>query len=202
MKSKKANHRRLKNIVVFKGVQFKLAFLNLFYLVLIAGVIVLAILSPLYYGMTDAQDPWHMYSSAKLFRLVLERMGLAIVVITIFSFIHSILLSHKFFGPLINIRHTITKMAEGDFSRKIYLRKGDYLKNEAQHINAMMATLSDSIEELGKDHDKMMRIIDNEMSGTDKDSEIGLKLRRVKRYAGRCQDRLNFFTFRSNELRN
>ena len=167
MKSKNANHRKLKNIIVFKGGQFRLAFFNLFYLVLIAVVIILAILSPLYYGMAGALEPCDLYLSAKLFRVVLERMAVAIVFITALSFIHSIILSHKIFGPLVNIRHTIDKIAKGDFTRKIHLRKGDYLNKEAQLINAMMADLSDSVQELRKDHDNMMREIEKEAGGRD-----------------------------------
>ncbi len=53
-----------------------------------------------------------------------------------------IFLSHKIAGPVYRIEKTIGKMAQGDFSDRITLRKGDEMKSLADSINK----LADSLE--------------------------------------------------------
>jgi methyl-accepting chemotaxis protein len=195
MKSKNANRRKLRNLIVFRSGQFRLAFTNLFYLVLIALVIVLAVLSPLYFGMSDAQDPWDVYVSAKLFRLVLERTGLGLLVISVIAFTHSILLSHKIFGPLVNIRHTVNRIAEGDFTRAIHLRSGDYLQDDARRLNEMMIKLSDKIERIADANEQLVRAVDAQVGPSEPHRDADQGMRRIKEATEHCRSALGQFKF-------
>ena len=59
-------------------------------------------------------------------------------------------MSHRFCGPLINFGHTFAKMAEGDFSSKVHLRKNDFLKAEAAQVNAIIDRLNNDRMILGE----------------------------------------------------
>jgi hypothetical protein len=56
----------------------------------------------------------------------------AIVVIGVVAIaIYVLWVMHRFLGPARVIRHALAGMVEGDFGRRLQLRKGDYLKDLA-----------------------------------------------------------------------
>lgn len=44
--------------------------------------------------------------------------------------------------------HTVETLAQGDATRNVYLRRNDFLKNEAKMINQMLGTIGNRIMEL------------------------------------------------------
>ena len=128
-----------------------------------------------------------------MFIVLLERLSITGLFIMVISFFHFIIFTHKFCGPLVNIGRTIARISERDFTRKIYLRKGDFLKNEAKQINAMMKALSNSIEIIKKENLLLVEDIEESIQACGKQTEIDAKLKGFQERAHRCRVQLDNF---------
>jgi predicted nucleic acid-binding Zn ribbon protein len=94
---------------------------------------------------------------------------------------------------LVNIGRTIAKISERDFTRKIYLRKGDFLKNEAKQINTMMAALSNSIDVIKRENLLLLEDIEESIQARGRQTEIDAKLKSFQDRADRCRVHLDNF---------
>ena len=139
----KRNHRRWKNFLIRRDVQLPMIAANLIFLGAVCAVLVAVLLSPLYHDMLKAENLWVQHVSGNLFLILLQRITLAILLIVVLATAHQIVLSHRFCGPLVNFGYTFARMAKGDFSRKVHLRKNDFLKAEAAQVNAIIDRLND-----------------------------------------------------------
>jgi hypothetical protein len=59
----------------------------------------------------------------------------------------AIKLSHRFAGPIFNLRRAIRKVAEGETPRKLKFRQGDFWHDLANDYNAMLSKLGALEEE-------------------------------------------------------
>lgn len=55
-----------------------------------------------------------------------------------------------------NFKHTIKKISVGDLTRRVALRKTDYLKEEGRQINNMIDGLTRLVSDLRSDHLKLI----------------------------------------------
>ncbi len=53
----------------------------------------------------------------------------------------AIVLSHRIAGPIFRIKKTLDEAVKGDYSKRLYLRKTDELKDVAESINNLMELL-------------------------------------------------------------
>ena len=192
MKSK-ANRRKLRNFLIHKDLQRPMIVAHLAYLLYVLVAIIATILSPYYSDIFATGDLWAKHFSAKTFIVLLERLTLVSLFIVVISFFHFVLFTHKFCGPLVNIGHTIARISESDFTRKIYLRKGDFLKNEAKQINAMMKSLSNSIEIIKRENYLLLEDMEESIQACAKQPEIDAKLKDFQDRANRCRVLLDNF---------
>jgi nitrate/nitrite-specific signal transduction histidine kinase len=162
MKPKK-RARRLRNYLIAKDIQLRIVITNFLYLCLISLVLVLAILSPYFYDIFNNEELWVQYLSAKTFLVLLDRLMIALPFIFVISFIHFIVLTHRFCGPVINIRNTIQEVARGNFTRKVLLRKNDFLKEEAATLNHMIDQLSGDFEDLREDNTALLAMLEEKL---------------------------------------
>lgn len=51
-------------------------------------------------------------------------------------------LTHRIFGPMVQINHHVSKMIAGDFSSRIHLREGDEFKDLALKLNTLAEDLN------------------------------------------------------------
>jgi hypothetical protein len=81
------------------------------------------------------------------FREVVLRVNAVYLAVSsgIFSLM-AIGLTHRFVGPAFNMRRVLKGMIKGDYSKKIHLRKRDYLKDLAAEINNLRETLLEQQE--------------------------------------------------------
>jgi len=152
--------------------------------------------------MLGSGDLSEKHFSAKMFIVLLERLSAAGLIIAVISFFHFIILTHKFCGPLVNIGRSIARMSEKDFTRKINLRRGDFLKNEAKQVNAMMMTLSNSIETIKKENHLLLEDIAESIQEYGKQTEIDATLRGFHDRADRCRMQLNHFQLINERMNN
>ena len=152
-KTGKCDQRQLKNYLIRTDIQISIITANLVFLLAVLTVLLAVLLSPLYYDMLHSDELWVQRISGGLFLILLRRVSLAMLLILVLSVIHQVVLSHRFCGPLVNFGHTFDQMAKGVFTRKVNLRKGDFLKPEAEKINQV-------IDHLEEDRQNIVRIMD------------------------------------------
>ena len=192
MKSR-ANRRKLRNFFIHKDLQRPMIVAHLAYLLYVLVAIIATVLSPYYTDIFATGDLWVKHFSANMFIVLLERLALVSLFIVVISFFHFVLFTHKFCGPLVNIGHTIAKVSESDFTRKIYLRRGDFLKNEAKQINVMMEALSNSIEIIKRENHLLLENIEDSIQTYGKQTEFDAKLKSFQDKANRCRVQLDNF---------
>lgn len=144
----KTHRRKLRNYFINTKIQLRLAVTNLMYFILVVAIVVLTVLIPFYLDSFESLELCRQYLSAKLFIVLLGRLPIVAGALLLIIFIHQIIMSHRLCGPLVNFVHSFKKLSKGDFTRRIYLRRYDYLKDEARHLNEMIDGLSNIIADL------------------------------------------------------
>jgi len=166
---------------------------HLAYILLLAVALIATVLSPLYTDIFKAGDLWVKHFSAKMFIVLLERLSIAGLFILVISFFHFIIITHRFCGPLVNIGRTIGRISERDFTRKIYLRRSDFLQNEAKQVNAMMKALSNSIEMIKRENLLLVEDLEESIQAGGRQTEMDAKLKGFQERAHRCRVQLDNF---------
>ena len=161
MKAKK-KARKLKNYLIARDIQLRIVITNFLYLCLITLVLVLAVLSPYFYDIFNDDELWVQYLSAKTFLVLLDRLVIALPLIFLISFFHFIVLTHRFCGPMINIKNTLQEVSRGNFTRKVFLRRNDFLKEEAATLNHMIDQLSGYFEDIREDNASLLTVLEEE----------------------------------------
>jgi len=155
--------RKIRNYIVDGDIQIRIIVLNLFYMSAMAIFIVILIFYPVVYNMFS-EDLEVQYRSAQTFIMIIKQLIPALLVILGLYTLHQIIITHRICGPLVNFTHTFSKLAEGDLTRKVYLRQGDYLKKECQKINEMIDGLSGILKRVMTDHQKLITSLEDAMS--------------------------------------
>lgn len=185
--------RKFRSFFIAKDLQQPIVYAHLAYILLVAVALIATVLFPLYNDMLGSNDLWTKQFSTKIFLALLERLPLAGLIITVISVFYFVTLTHKFCGPLVNIGKTIARICERDFTRKVYLRQGDFLKNEAKQVNAMMMTLSNSIATIKRENLLLIEDIEESIQACDQQSESDAKLKDCRDRANRCRVHLDNF---------
>ena len=194
----KANQRRLKNYLIANKVHFKMMLTNFVYTVLILCVIIFGVLIPFYHDIYKINNVYSQQFSAKFFIVLLDRLSLALIVVLLISLIYQMIVNHKFCGPLVNFSNTFKKVTQGDLTRKVYLRRYDFLKKEAAQVNDMIDSLSDRIMTLKKDHDHLLSAIED-MSGVEVEpAEYQNAMETLRKQAHICHEHLSVFKIEGN----
>jgi methyl-accepting chemotaxis protein len=190
---KTANQRRLKNYLIANKIHFNMMLANLILMLLVFAVVIGAVLYPFYHEIFKINDIYAQHYSAKFFVVLLDRLSLALIAVLLISLIYQMIINHKFCGPLVNFSHTFKKISQGDLTRKIFLRRYDFLKNEASQVNDMIDFLSDHIMTLKKDHEQLLSKL-NEVSGSQTErAEYQNALETIRKQAEICQNHLSVF---------
>lgn len=189
----KNNNRKIKNYMIMKEVQLKIAITNLVYMLLLLAVIVLTILSPLYLDIFQSIELCNQYFSAKMFIVLLERLAYSLVILLILAFIHQIIITHKLCGPLVNFRNTFKKISEGDLTRKIFLRRHDFLQNEARHVNEMVDALSSFVSKIKNENRLLRSTLEEATSGGMDPEKLDKILQKAIEHADHCTEHVSKF---------
>jgi methyl-accepting chemotaxis protein len=139
------NQRKWRNILVNPSFQLRLALIHIAFVVLVIAVIFAVFATILYYDLRGSGDLWAQYATARLMLLLLERIVVIVLLIVVASVVYHIVFSHRLCGPLVNMGNTFDSISKGDLTRSVFLRRKDFLKEEAFRVNAMMAGLNDKI---------------------------------------------------------
>ncbi|RZB38146.1 MAG: hypothetical protein SRB2_00492 [Desulfobacteraceae bacterium Eth-SRB2] len=187
------NQRKLKNYLIANKTQLKLVLANLILMVLVVAVIIVTILSPFYHDIFLMDDLYSQHYSAKFFLVLLDRFSFAFIAILFLVLIHNVLANHKLCGPLVNFSKTFKKIARGDLTRKVFLRRYDFLKTEAHQINEMIDFLSDHITAIKKDNERLISALEEVANGKLEKDKYENAFNMVKKQANLCNVHLSKF---------
>jgi methyl-accepting chemotaxis protein len=167
--------RKLRNYLINKDLQLRLIRNNLFYLLICVIVTVSILLYPLIHDMMFLPDLEGQYRAAQTFLLLVKWLVPAILIVLVLFMGHTIISTHRICGPLVNFTHTFESLAQGDLTRKVYIRKGDYLKRECTRINLMIDGISGIINRLFTNHNQLLATLQS-LNEQEKNTEIKEKL--------------------------
>jgi methyl-accepting chemotaxis protein len=167
--------RKLRNYLINKDLQLRLIRNNLFYLLICVIVTVSILLYPLIHDMMFLPDIESQYHAAQTFLLLVKWLVPAILIVLVLFMGHTIITTHRICGPLVNFTHTFDKLAQGDLTRKVYIRKGDYLNSECERINLMIDGISGIINRLFANHNQLLVTLQS-LNEQAKDTETKEKL--------------------------
>jgi signal transduction histidine kinase len=139
------NRRKLKNYLINPGFQLRLALVHTLFVVVVVVVLVAILLSPLYYKIQTTSELWSQYVLAQFMLNLMDRVAVVVLLIIIISAIYQIIFSHRLCGPFVNMNHTFDRLSKGDLTRKVFLRRKDFLKKEAESINGVVDALNKRI---------------------------------------------------------
>ncbi|MBW2490543.1 MAG: methyl-accepting chemotaxis protein [Deltaproteobacteria bacterium] len=188
-----ANRRRFKNYLIANKIHFRMMIANLILMLLVFAIVIGAVLYPFYCEIFRIGDIYAQHYSARFFVVLLDRLSLSLIAVLLISLLYQIIINHKFCGPLVNFSNTFKKMSQGDLTRKIYLRRYDFLKHEAAQVNAMIDSLSDNIVAVKKDHDLLMAALEDATTGEMPPNEYQNAFNALKKQADICHKRLSVF---------
>ena len=188
-----ANPRQLKNYLFANKIHFKMMLANLILMLLVFAIILGTVLFPFYHEIFSVNDIYAQHYSAKFFVVLLDRLSISCLVILLLGLLYQVMINHKFCGPLVNFSNTFNKISQGDLTRKIFLRRYDFLKNEAAQVNDMIDALSEHIMTLKKDHDLLIATLEDVTAGEMEQSEYQNALETLKKQADICNRHLSIF---------
>ncbi len=169
------NRRKLKNLIVNKK-QLILVIISTVYFFLSVIVTLTVIIAPVYSDIFQSNDVTVQREAAKVFILLSEKLAIALSAIFILTITPLIWVTHRIFGPLINFSNIFKRVAGGDLTAQIFLRRGDLLKSEACLANAMIQSLGMTISEVKQQNHLLVTtlngIVEDRCPGSGKDDEI------------------------------
>ena len=143
------NFFRRRHFIINKDLQFSLLTISIFYLLLFLVVVgsILFIPVMLELDRVDYASEQAVQAASKILYLH-SKFWPAVLLVLVLICLHSIRTSHKIAGPLYRFDRLYESMKEGNLSKKVALRKGDYLRNEMENINEMLESLTIRVQEI------------------------------------------------------
>lgn len=152
--------RKLKNYLVSNDIQLRIIASTLLYMMVVIMLTGVVVLYPLVLDMFYNPDLEIQYRAALTMLGSVKRLVPAVLAILALGFIHQLIITHRICGPLVNFTNTFRRISEGDLTRKIILRHGDYLKKECRSINEMIDGLAEKIMRIDKNHRRLKELLD------------------------------------------
>jgi len=158
------NRRKLINFIVNKK-QLTLVVISTVYFFLMVIVTLTAIIAPVYGDIFQSNDAIAQREAAKLFILLSEKLGIALSAIFLITITTLVWGTHRFFGPLINFSKIFKRVAGGDLTARIILRRGDLLKSEACTANEMIQSLALTISDVKQQNHLLVTTLNGIVEG-------------------------------------
>jgi methyl-accepting chemotaxis protein len=188
--------RKLRNYLINKDLQLRLIRNNIFYVLLCVILTVSILLYPLIHDMIFLPDLESRYHAAQTFLLLVKWLVPAFIILLVLLMGHTIITTHRICGPLVNFTHTFDRLAQGDLTRKVYIRKGDYLKSECERINLMIDGISAIINRLFANRNQLLatlQSINEQAKDTETKEKLESSLKMIKQDTDYVSDTLSMF---------
>lgn len=128
--------------ILIDGLQVRLLAFNLGYLCVYSILVALFLLGPLVLRMHSGDDAAMEGRQAAVELLYLHARILPAFLIALCAFaVHGVFFSHRIAGPLYRFKQVFRAIRDGEIPRRVKLREGDYLADEARELNLMLVGL-------------------------------------------------------------
>lgn len=191
------NRRKLRNFVVNKK-QLILVVISTVYFFLSLIITLAVVIAPVYSDIYQSNEVFAQREAAKVFILLSEKLAMALAAIFIFTITPLIWVTHRLFGPLINFSNIFKKVTGGDLTAQVFLRRGDFLKSEAQLANEMIQSLAMTISDVRQQNHLLITTLNGIVVGRCPASEIDSAIQEARRRSQACETLLA--KFRTAEL--
>ncbi len=142
-------HRRR---ILVRTFQYHLLAFNLLYFLVLLLLLAAALFAPVILRMEGRNSSLNdQYAAAAQFLLLDAGLWPALGIVFILLTVHSIIISHRIAGPLIRFHWLFKALADGNLAVQATLRRGDYLAQEADDINGMIAAIRMKIQHAQED---------------------------------------------------
>jgi methyl-accepting chemotaxis protein len=149
------------NLTLNADLQFRIVAYGLIYMLVAILLTAVGTLAPLIYNMVFGIGLKVQYEAAQAFLAVTKVLMPALLCLLILYAVHLLYVTHRIVGPLMNFTQTFLRLAAGDFTRKVRLRRHDFLQKESEHINTMIDQLSGLLSRLRSDHRELIAVLED-----------------------------------------
>ena len=111
-------------------------------------------------------------NAAAMFFLLETNYLPGMLILMVFFCLHTLMVTHKFFGPIYRVKILLKQMSEGDFSMKCQFRKGDYLFDLQDSLNEMIGSLNNQLKKISQTNTKNSLVLSEIASELRKDDFI------------------------------
>ena len=133
------NRNKRRKIFVDKAGQTKYALTVVLYLIIYTMIISFLVYLPTISVLSEENAPLEKKIEAANQFFFLESLYLPVVILVMLAMgLHSVTITHKFFGPINRFKNAARSISEGKISRRVSRRKGDYLKSFEDEFNNMI----------------------------------------------------------------
>lgn len=136
----KQNRRNFRNILINPEAQIRYGMMFL-----AVSILVHAVTTVLVIQLYIAYRSEVIESSNLSMGFILSGMILLYLLLYGFSFLLGLLISHRLYGPLVNLERILVKLNRGEYSSRIVLRKYDDVK--VKEIAELVNQLADKLEQ-------------------------------------------------------
>lgn len=188
--------RSMRNYLVSMDLQLQVLSRSFIYVCLMVMVSIGIILYPLIRDMLFDNDLERQYQAAQTFLSLAKWLVPAILLLLVLFVVHLAVITHRICGPLVNFTHTFDRLAEGDLTRRVRLRKGDYLTRECERINRMIDGLSGIVDRLLADHRRLTATLEElkeKVQGNEAQEKIEQGLELIRQEAAYVSQTLDCF---------
>jgi methyl-accepting chemotaxis protein len=141
--------------LIVDNLQYRLLIAGVIYFAVVVFIFACGIFVPVILQLEkDGVASYEAQVAAHQFLVLHERIWPPMILAFALLIVHSVLTSHKIAGPLYRIRGVLKSVGGGDLTQKIKLRKKDYLKKDADNVNAAIDSLREKIERLQNHSDE------------------------------------------------
>ena len=102
-KKRVVNRRKLKNYLINRYDQLRVALITLIYMSVVVILTLVIVLNPYFSGIFFSENIEIQYRASQAFILLVNRLLPAVVIIFILVFLHQIFITHRIWGPLVNV---------------------------------------------------------------------------------------------------
>lgn len=134
--------------VIVDNIQYRLLIAGIIYFATVVLVFACGVFVPVIVQLEKGGASYEAMEAAQQFLVLHERVWPPLILAFALLIVHSVLTSHRIAGPLFRIRAVLNTVGGGDLTQKIILRKKDFLKKDADTVNAMIESLRKKIDRL------------------------------------------------------
>lgn len=188
--------RKFRNYLINRDIQLRIISANLLYMAAVVLITMGVALSPLVMDIFFSTDLNVQYQSSQTFLALIQSLIPALLLMLVLIFLHQLMMTHRICGPLVNFNNSFQRISRGDLTRKVFLRQGDYLKDECNRINEMIDGLAALIARFRSNHARLIVELEDTLSRVEDihtRNEINEVLGLIKNQAAAVHDDLAIF---------